>query len=123
MRRVVTITETRCDLCSRELSSTPGSWFRVGPLDFCRRCREPRRACESCGSLPALRLQQTWAGNCLDCWRLAMSLPRGKCSAKGIGWAGCGRAHPTDIRHSCDQLAEHPDAHHCPDCGANWGLR
>lgn len=120
MRRTVTVTETRCDLCSREVSGTPGSCFRVGPLDFCRRCREPRRACESCGSLPALRLQQTWAGNCLDCWRAAMTLPRGKCAAVGpLGYTGWANKH----RCACDQLAKHPDAHHCPDCGENWGLR
>lgn len=125
MRRQVVTEQCLCDLC-RAVAGTypcggmPGSGWgtEVGPLDFCWRCRDKARPCESCGSLPTFPdPQATWAGNCLACWRLAMTLPRGKCGAvSGLGIL----ANP---RHSCDQLANHPDAHHCPDCGENWGLR
>lgn len=120
MRRRVVRTEVRCDLCGRDISR-PGAGFQAGPLDFCRRCRVPARACQSCGSLPTFpRLVQTWGGNCLACWRAAMTLPRGKCSALGpLGYTGWANKH----RCACDQLAHHPDAHHCPGCGENWGLR
>lgn len=122
MRRVVTVTQTICDPCGRVMSDRPGAGFRVGPLDFCRRCREPRRACQSCGSLPNFpKLQQTWAGNCLDCWRRAMTLPRGCCPERGLGWRGCDVV-PVGGAHSCDELAGHAGAHHCPACNQNWGL-
>lgn len=117
MRRQVTTTEVRCDLCGGGISR-PGAGLQAGPLDFCRRCRMPARACQSCGSLPTYPgypgLVQTYGGNCLACWRLAMSMPRGRCLDMESG---------NDCYHSCDQLRPHDGAHHCPDCGANWGLR
>lgn len=120
MRRQVTTTEVRCDLCERDISR-PGAGFQAGPLDFCWRCRQLDVPCQACGSLSTFpKLGPTWAGNCLVCWRLAMELPRGKCSAVGAGLAWMADGHQW---HFCGRLANHPDAHHCPDCDANWGLR
>ncbi len=109
MRRQVTTTITTCDLCERDISR-PGAGLQAEPLDFCWRCLDKARPCESCGSLSAFpEVPATWAGNCLACWRLAMTLPRGKCSALGacLTWMADGHSW-----HFCDQLANHPDAHH-----------
>ena len=116
MRRQVTTTEVRCDLCG---AGTCGN-FQAGPLDFCGWC-QTNEPCESCGSLPTFPdVQATWAGNCMACWRRAMELPRGKCGALGVclTWMADGHAW-----HFCDLLDPHDGDHHGPTCGENWGPR
>lgn len=113
MRRRVVTEVVECDLCERERRHEGYGWIEAGPVDICsdHDAIEVLDKCESCDE-PEVWL---WAGNCLPCWQKAMSLPRGKCGAMGSWRAAC--------YHSCDQIAGHPDAHHCPICGCTWGLR
>ena len=73
----------RCDLCgapdwfmgpNREsVERALGRWWLVaGPLTICDRHGD----LDEC---PCGATGQMWEGNCADCWRRAMELPRGMC--------------------------------------------
>ena len=130
-----------CDLCAvyrcsagwdtpdgaRDWAEERG-WLIVGPLTICN-MHDDADDCHGCGAAAERR---NWAGNCADCWRRAMELPRGTCDrdAAGDAWTlteamWCQPPHPRTI-HACTQLRDshgsHPGPHQCP-CGAEWGQR
>ena len=131
-----TIYRARCDLCgapdwfmgaSREsVERALGRWWLVaGPLTICDRHGD----LEEC---PCGATGQMWAGNCADCWRRAMELPRGTCDRDAAQDAlviteamWCQPPRRRAI-HGCVQLLDsrgsHPGPHQCL-CGAVWGQR
>lgn len=120
-----------CDLCSNVRPATAtvaesrryarqADWLLVGPLIICHE-HEPAiddPLCD-CGS------DDTYAGNCAECWRKAMELPRGACGDPSrIKYAM--EEYPAHLC-SCIQLVEprygsHPGPHQGP-CGEEWGYR
>lgn len=115
-----------CDLCSNVRPATAtvaesrryarqADWLLVGPLIICHE-HEPAiddPLCD-CGS------DDTYAGNCAECWRKAMELPRGTCC---IPWRW-GPSCPADEFgvHECDELPDHVGNHRC-QCDARWSRR